>query len=82
MEGAKNSNFKNHDIGEFVRIMVEEWDLDQLMNYAMENLNDFYNKHGDIFEVDYKLFMEDHKAYEDPQIIDSVDPAWVYKDLV
>ena len=51
------------DIGDFVRELVEEWDLDQLMEYAMENLNDFYNKHKDIFEQDLKLFMEDHKAH-------------------
>jgi len=51
------------DMGDFVRDLVEEWDLDQLMEYAMENLNDFYNKHKDIFEEDYKLFMEDHEAH-------------------
>ena len=50
------------DIGDFVRVVVEEWGLNQLMNYAIENLNDFYNQNKDIFEMDYKLFMADHSA--------------------
>jgi len=61
MEDTSEVN-KIIDIGDFVRNMVEEWDLDQLMEYAMENLNDFYNKHNDIFEADYKLFLEDREA--------------------
>jgi len=53
------------DIEDFVRVMVEEWELDQLMEYAMENLNDFYKKHKDIFEADYKVFLEDHEVPDD-----------------
>ena len=51
------------DLGYFVNDLVEEWEIDQLMEYAVENLMDFYGKHPDIEKEDFKLFMEDHSAH-------------------
>lgn len=51
------------DVGDFVNELVEAWDIDQLIEYAQENLYDFYSKHPDILEKDYEQFMEDNKAH-------------------
>ena len=51
------------DLGDFVKDLVEEWEVEQLMEYAEENLMEFYGKHPDIAVKDFKLFVEDHKAH-------------------
>ena len=51
------------DIGKFVNEMVEAWDIDQLIEYAEENLYDFYRTHEEALKNDYTLFMEDHSSH-------------------
>jgi hypothetical protein len=51
------------DIGKFVNELVEEWDIDQLIEYVEDNLYDFYRTHEEALKNDYKLFLEDHEAH-------------------
>ena len=51
------------DLAEFVRELVEEWDIDQLREYAMDNMYEFYRTHKQSLQNDYALFLEDQEAH-------------------
>ena len=53
---------KFFDIAVFIDDLLESWDREQLMEFAFDNLYEFYKDHPESLEKDYKLFMEDNEA--------------------
>lgn len=61
-EEAVKAMQKDFDLVVFVNELVESWDMEQLMEYAFENLYTYYKDHPETLAKDYALFDEDEQA--------------------
>ena len=49
---------KDERISKLALEVVNSWDMDTLLNYAVERLEDFYKSNLDDFETEYKEIFE------------------------